>query len=124
MHGGAGFAALAPAAVVGGDDPRDRGQSPHPVLRGCDADVFEFVGQESVPERGVVGVDVPQRIDRVSVVPVPLRDRRFEPLVVPRSRQLQDPARHRDRHPDGGAGRGHLTDEREDYLPGRFACDR
>ena len=48
----------------------------------------------------------------------------FEPLVVPLSRQAQDPARHRDRNPDVGTGRGHLTDEREDYFPGRFAWDR
>ena len=48
----------------------------------------------------------------------------FEPLVVPLGRQAQDPARHRDRHPDTGPGRGHLTDEREDYFPGRFAWER
>ncbi len=51
-------------------------------------------------------------------------DGAFEPRVVPVGRQAQDPARHRDRHPDAGTVRGHLTDEREDYFPGRFACDR
>jgi hypothetical protein len=37
---------------------------------------------------------------------------------------LVDPARYRDRHPNVGTGRGHLTDERENHLLGRFASDR
>ena len=56
------------------------------------------------------------------IVPVTRADRLFEPFVIPLG--SQDPARHRDRHPDRGASRGHLTDEREDYFPGRFAWDR
>jgi len=45
-------------------------------------------------------------VDQVRVVPVPPGDRVLEPLVVPLGRQAQDPARHRDRHPDTGTGRG------------------
>ena len=63
-------------------------------------------------------------VDDVRVIQVPLRHRRLQPLVVPLGRQSEHPARHRDRHPNGRAGRGPLTDEREDYSPGRFACDR
>jgi hypothetical protein len=119
-----GLTRLALAAVVGGEDTGGRAQSPHPVLRSRDADVGELVGEEPVAERGVVLVDPQQSVDDVSVVPVSLGHGLLEPLVVPLGRQAQDPARHRDRHPDAGTGRGHLTDEREDYFPGRFACDR
>jgi hypothetical protein len=94
------------------------------VLARGDPGIGQLVGQEPVPERGVVLVDLVQRVDRVRVVVVPLRHRLVEPLVVPLDREAQHPARHRDRHPDAGTGRGHLTDEREDYFPGRFACDR
>ncbi len=124
MHSRAGLAGLAPTTVVGGEDPGTRAQPPHPVLGRDDADIGELVGDEPVTERGVVLVDVADHVDDVRVVPVPLTHRVFEPLVVPLSRETQHPARHRDRHPDGGTGRGHLTDEREDYFPGRFACDR
>jgi hypothetical protein len=37
---------------------------------------------------------------------------------------LENPTRHRDRHPHRGAGRGKVTDERVHHFPGRFACDR
>lgn len=116
---------LGPLLVVAGADPGDAAEPVHAVLTGLDA-VFEFelVGEEPVAERRVVGMQIMQRVDDVRVVPVTSADRVFEPLVVPRGRQTQDPARHRDRHPDRGAGRGHLTDEREDYFPGRFAWDR
>jgi len=80
--------------------------------------------REPVAECGVVLVDAQRDIDGMGVVPVPLRDWIFEPLVVPLGREPQHPARHRDRHPDAGVGRGHLTDEREDYFPGRFAWDK
>jgi len=65
-----------------------------------------------------------QDLDRVGVVPLPLGNRVLEPLVVTLARERQHPARHRDRHPDGGAGRGPLTHEQEGYFPGRFAWDR
>jgi hypothetical protein len=109
---------------MGGEDPRGRAQSPHTVLRCDDANVGEPVGEEPVAERRVVLVDIEDGVDEVGVVPVPLGHGAFEPLEVPLGRQAQDPARHRDRHPDAGTGRGHLRGEREHYLPGRFACDR
>ena len=52
-------------------------------------------------------------VDQMCVVPVGLGDGLFEPLAVPLGREAQDPARHRDRHPDRGTGRGQFTDERE-----------
>jgi hypothetical protein len=127
MHRRPGLAGLAPAAMVGGEDARDRGQPPDPVLTGADADIAELVGEEPVPESGVVSVDAQEHVDDMGVVVVPLGHRGFEPLVVPLGRWAQDPARHRDRHPDPlgitGTGRGKFTDEREDHFPGRFACD-
>src|SRR5699024_1151192 len=50
--------------------------------------------------------------------PIALTEPLGEPLVVRPSAECQHPACHRDRHPDAGAGRGHLTDEREDHFPG------
>jgi hypothetical protein len=95
-----GLAGLAPTAVVGGEDPRDRAQSPHPVLRGGDAGIGQLVGQEPVAEGGVVLMDLVQDVDRMRVVPVPLGHRVLQPLAVTLGRELQRPARHRDRHPD------------------------
>ena len=45
----------------------------------------------------------------------------FQPLVVRLLGEPQHPARHRDRHPNpnGGTGRGHLTDERVDHFWGQ-----
>jgi len=61
--------------------------------------VGQFVGEEPVAQRRVVLMKLVEDIDEVGVVPVTLGHRIFEPLVVPLSRQPQDPARHRDRHP-------------------------
>ena len=107
-------------------DPGDPAEAVHAVLPDEDAVlVFELVGEEPVAQRRVIGVEVVELVDEVGVVVVPLGNGVVEPLVVPGPGQAEHPQRHRDRHPDVGAGRGHLSDEREDYfLPGRFAWDR
>jgi hypothetical protein len=46
-------------------------QPGNPVLAG-DPAAREFIGDEAVSERGVVGVDVTGRVDEVSIVPVSL----------------------------------------------------
>ena len=56
--------------------------------------------------------------------PFLIRRRRAE--VVPGDTVLVDEREQVvvDRHPDAGTGRGHLSDEREGYFPGRFAWDK
>lgn len=49
------------------------------VLRRSDADVGELVGEQPVAELRIVGVCLPQRVDGVGVVAVPVRDRVGEP---------------------------------------------
>ena len=120
---------LAALLVVAGVDPGGLAQPVHAVLTDGDAVlVGELIGDEPVAQCGVVFVDLEDDVEQVGVVPVPLADRVGQPLVVALPGQPQDPQRHRDRHPDPvgvrGAGRGHLSDEREDYFPGRFAWDR
>lgn len=124
VHRRAGLAGLALLLVVRRGDPSDRTQSLHPVLPGRDTGVGELISEEPVAQRRLVAVDLMWGVDDVGIIPVPLAHRTLERLVVPLRRKTQDPARHRDRHPNTGTGRGHLTDEREDYFPGRLACDR
>ena len=106
------------------EDPLRRAQPPHPVLGGGDAEVGELVSNEPVPVSRGVGVDVEGGVEQVGVVVVALGDGVLEPLAVPPGWTDPGPCTPSDRHPDRGTGRGHLTDEREDYFPGRFACDR
>ena len=119
-----GFVPLASSSVVGGLQPGNERQAPHPVLRRRRSLVGQLIAEEAIPQRRIVSMDLPQHIDQMRVVPVSLRHGVTQPLVIPLSRSAQHPARHRDRHPDRGPGRGHFTDEREDYFPGRFACDK
>jgi hypothetical protein len=124
VNGRTGLVGLGPLRGVREAKTAAVEHSRHAILRGNDAHVGELIGQEPIAECGLVLVDLKERVDRVRVVPVPLANGLLAPRVVPLGRQAQDPARHRDRHPDAGTGRGHLTDEREDYFPGRLACDR
>src|SRR5690606_6614456 len=62
-------------------------------------------------------------------LPVTITDRVAQPLVIRLLGEAEHPARHRDRHPHGGVGRGQFLDEREHYFGGadpifKFACDR
>lgn len=87
--------------------------------------MFEFVGDQTVSELGVVRMHVERGIGQMRVVPVPLRNPAVRPLVVALLGDLQHLARHRDRHPNTGTGRGQLLDERVDYFGRRrFAWDR
>lgn len=117
----AGLALLPGMASLNATDPA---KPVDPVLRTDDPFVFELIRKEPVAERGVVFVEVDQLVDQVSVINITPADRLFEPFVITLGREPKDPARHRDRHPDSGTGRSHLTDERVDHFPGRFAWER
>ena len=69
-------------------------------------------------ECGVVLLNGQERVDDVRVL-VALGDGAFEPLVAILVRQAQDPARHRDRHPGAGTGRGQFTDEGAEVTSSR-----
>jgi hypothetical protein len=101
-----------------------RADTPYPVLRRHEPTLGEFVGDESIPVRRVVGMDLQRSVDEMGIVPVALRDRLGQPLVVGLPGDPQHPARHHDRHPHRSTGRGQFTDERERYFPGRFPCAR
>ena len=124
MNRRAGPAGLALLSGVRSPYPTDPAKPVNPVLRTLDPFVFEFIGEEPVTQGRVILVEVVKDVDDFGVVPLTLRDRSFEPFVIPLGREPKDPARHRDRHPDSGTGRSHLTDERENYFPGRFAWER
>ena len=62
VNGGAGFVALAAPSVVGGLQPADGCQAPHPVLGRCRALVGEVIGEEPIPQRRVVGMDFPMSV--------------------------------------------------------------
>jgi hypothetical protein len=97
----------------------------HAVPLGHDvAGVAGFVEQEPVAELWVLAVGVEQSVRQMRLRPLGVSDRCFEPPVVGLAGDVQDPARHRDRHPNTGTDRGKLADERVDHFPGRFACDR
>lgn len=70
------------AALLGEDgiDPLQRAQPGDPVLPDLVACRGEFIGDEPVPERRVVLVDVERDVDQMGVVPVPLRHRIGTPL--------------------------------------------
>lgn len=95
-----------------------------PVLGAVDALMLQLVFEEPVAKRGVVLVKVVKNVQDPRVITIPVTDRLFEPLVIPLGREPKDPARHHHRHPNTGTGSGHLTDEREDHFPGRFAWER
>lgn len=66
--------------VVGGGDPGDAAQPVDTVFPDLDAVlVLEFVSDEPVAQRGVVGVDVVDDVEQVRVVPVPLADGILKP---------------------------------------------
>ncbi len=114
-------AGLAPLPGMAGLNAADPAKAMNPVLRTPDSLVLQLVGEEPVTKRGVFLVKVNQLVDHQGVIEVTPADRCFEPLVIALGREPKDPARHRHRHPQRGTGRGHLTDEREHYFPGRFA---
>ena len=68
----------------------------HPVLPGAETLVFELVGDEPVPERRIVTVDVQGRVDQAGIRPIALHDRRSLPCVEGLFGETQHPAGHRD----------------------------
>jgi hypothetical protein len=80
-----------------------------------------LVDQQPMPELRVVPMGVEQSVGAVRLHPVGVSDRSSEPPVVGLAGEFQDPARHRDRHPERGVGGGQLTNERVHHFPGRFA---
>ena len=118
VDGRAGSTLLLTAfAAVGGREQAFLGaQPPHPPLRGGDAVLAELVSDQPIPEAGILLPHVAGGVDQVRVSPVAVAERVGQPLVVRLLAEAQHPARHHDRHPKLGAGRGHLTDEREHYF--------
>ena len=76
-----------------------RTRPPHPPLRRSKPSLGELVGDEPVPERGIVGMHVDRRVDQVRIIPVPARDRILQP---PGSRAVS-----RTSAPDTSPRRGH-----------------
>ena len=102
-------------------DAHLRTQPPHASLRRGEASLGQLIGDEPIPERRIVDVNIDRGVDQLRLIPVPLRDRIGEPPVIGLLGELQDPARHR----DGDAVGGEFTYERvEPFGPDRFACDR
>ena len=82
---GTGLGAL---LVMTGADARDATQAVHAVLTHTDPVlVGQLVSEEPVAQRRIIRVRLVQHVDDVSVVPVALRHRLFEPLVIALSRQ-------------------------------------
>ena len=117
VHRGAGLAALAaPAPTDRADDPVGRAHPPHAPLRRDEPEVGEVVSDQSIPERRLFGMQIERRVRQLRLIPSSVRDRVAQPPVIRLLRDLQHPARHRDRHPHWGAGRSQLADERVDHF--------
>ena len=87
-------------------------QTLHPVLSRRDALLRKLIGDEPVPERRIVGMDVQRRVDQVGIRPVPFRHRAGSPPVVPLLAELQHPAGHR----HGNSLGGKIRDQRVDHF--------
>lgn len=82
--------------------------------------VAGLIGEEPVPELGVVPVRVEQRVRAIRFHHLATGDRVRQPPVVRLTSKLQYPTRHR----HGDPRCGELSHERVKSFPGRFACDR
>ena len=80
----------------------------------------DLVGQEPVPELGIVAVCVMDRVGEVGLVELGVDDRREEPAVVGLASETEYPTRHH----DGDAVDGKLAHQRIHQPFGRFACPR
>ena len=125
MHGGA---CLLVAAFPGRDhraDARQAAQPPHAPLTDPVAEVVKVVCEDPVPALGIILMQPAEHLDQMRVLDITRADGACQPLVVRLLAEAEQPTRHRDRHPGGGTGRGHLTDERVDHFGGVIcACDR
>jgi hypothetical protein len=66
------------------------------VLAGDEPAGGELIGDESVAEGGVVGVDVEGGVGEVCIIPIALPQRGFAPLVEALGGEPKNPAGHRD----------------------------
>ena len=87
-------------------------QPPDPSLAHLVAGPLELVGDEPIPELGVVFVHVTDDVDQVGVVQVPLADRMCLPLVERLGTEAEHPAGQPHREPLGGQ----VTDQRELHI--------
>jgi hypothetical protein len=102
VHGRPCLAVQAALLGVARPEPLLAAQPGAPVLTRGDAPAGQLVGDEPVPERRVVGVDVTSRVDQVCIVEIPLRDGVLAPLVEGLGGEAEYPAGHRDRDAVGG----------------------
>ena len=103
----------APPPIRGRDPPR------RPIRHGF-ARITGLVGEEPVPELGVVAVRVEERVRAIRLHHLAGGDGIRQPPVIGLAGELEHPTRHRHRDPCCGE----LCHERVEPFPGRFACDR
>jgi hypothetical protein len=77
---------------------------------------FEVISDQPVAELGVIGVQVDCGVGQVGVDEIAGAHGVGAPLVERLGREPQDPAGHRDRHPDEGVDRGKFEDQRVDHF--------
>ncbi|QYB16072.1 hypothetical protein G5S47_03860 [Schaalia turicensis] len=99
-------------------DTCEMAEPPHAPFADLVAEVVQIIGQNSVAAFGVVFVELAQRPDEVFLLDLARGSRGFQPLIVGLFTEAKYPARHRDRHPNPGSGRGQLSDERVDHFGG------
>lgn len=113
MDGGTRASLADPALLCRGrPDPVLTAQPRHPALADLVAGTLELIGDEPVAELGIIGVDVDDRIDQVSVVPIAVADRLGSPLVERLGREAEHPAG----RPHRDALGGQFQDQRERHF--------
>ena len=85
-----------------------------------DAGVAHLVGDEPIAELRFVAVRVDHGVCDQRLVPPDVGGPLGEPPIEQLTSKYQQP----DTKPDRYSIDGQLAHEREDYFPGRFACDR
>ena len=103
----------APPAVLGAD-------SPHRSVSNIETGSPDFVGEEPVPELGVITMRVEDGVRQPRFIKLSFGEWLVEPPVILLAAQVEDPARHR----HGNPVIGKVTNDREHYFGGRFACDK
>jgi hypothetical protein len=104
-----------PPAVVAADPPHHPVRHPGVLLGAAD-----LIGEEPVPELGVVEVRVVDRAREVRLGELTVGDRRLEPPVVGLAGETEYPTHHH----DGDPVIGQVAHERVHHPFGRFACPR
>ena len=91
-----GFAEARPPAVVAADPPH------HPIRHLGVAAVADLIGQEPIPELGIIAVRVEDRVRQPGLVELAVGEGRVQPPVVGGASKLEYPTRHRHGDPIGG----------------------